>query len=298
MTLPAHSFIPDSLPDIPGGKYAMDTARPVRAGHMLVSRQSFAAMTGTDVQVPVNAVLIVLPVKGHLAIASGPETQGERLIVNASEALLLARPETVSLISPEGATARIIHLPRYLLQAAASLHFGGARRISLTHRAVRAEGHTGLNPWLDLWRGLPEGRRTYGRQEAESLVRLVTALGETHGPGNVFPLSRSTTRAMEIIGMNNGAVEDAAQVALAAGVTLATLRKGFRACLGMTMAAYIQDVRLVAAWRSLTSGHDARQMTEIAESVGYRTASSFSRAFQLRFGQNPSKARAQAVFNL
>src|SRR3546814_3713003 len=125
---------------------------------------------------------------------------------------------------------------------------------------------------------------------------LVARLAGRYGVDELCPQSRSITLAMRQIEEHCERAWDAESLAAATGVTVPTLRRGFRACLGTSIGTFIQQARLQWAYTCLASGHDSRQMTAIAESVGYRTAGSFSRAYQKRFGDRKS-TRLNSVTN-
>ncbi|EDX79522.1 transcriptional regulator, AraC family protein [Brevundimonas sp. BAL3] len=88
---------------------------------------------------------------------------------------------------------------------------------------------------------------------------------------------------------------DVETLAAAVGVTRETLRKNFRAGLGVTVAGFIRSVRLDWANERLISGRETRSVADIAVAAGFRSSSTFSRAYFERFGINPSLARARAV---
>src|SRR3546814_12428854 len=74
------------------------------------------------------------------------------------------------------------------------------------------------------------------------------------------------------------------------GVTADTLRKGFRACLGVTVKEYIQSVRLDWAHERLSSARECRSIAELAVAAGFNDGPNFSRSFVRRFGDPPSSS--------
>src|SRR3546814_17576493 len=72
---------------------------------------------------------------------------------------------------------------------------------------------------------------------------LVARLAERYGVDELFPQSRSITLAMRQIEEHCERAWDAESLAAATGVTVATLRRGFRACLGTSIGSFIQPAR-------------------------------------------------------
>lgn len=79
----------------------------------------------------------------------------------------------------------------------------------------------------------------------------------------------------------------------AAGATERTLHRQFRQVLGVTPWAYLRDLRLCAARRTL-SGFTYDPITSIALSVGYPHFSRFACDYRERFGELPSETRRNA----
>ncbi|EKF17493.1 helix-turn-helix domain-containing protein [Nitratireductor pacificus] len=72
-----------------------------------------------------------------------------------------------------------------------------------------------------------------------------------------------------------------------AGLSQKRLKTGFRGLYGVAVYAYLQEQRLLEARRLLGAG--GMSVTQIALSVGYNSASHFSRLFARRFGLQPSR---------
>jgi AraC-like DNA-binding protein len=84
-------------------------------------------------------------------------------------------------------------------------------------------------------------------------------------------------------------------VASFAGVTPITLRKNFRACLDLSVTAFVQRARLEWAFASLATQNESRPISELAIAAGYRSSQAFTTAFQRVFGDSPSLVRSRAV---
>ncbi|UBS33760.1 AraC family transcriptional regulator [Altererythrobacter sp. N1] len=106
---------------------------------------------------------------------------------------------------------------------------------------------------------------------------------------------RSVSDAMSIIQRDPARALETEQLAALVGVTAQTLRKGFRASLGLSVKEYIQSVRLERAHASLSSGRDSRTISEVANAAGFAGAPAFTRAYVKHFGETPSRTRADAV---
>ena len=72
---------------------------------------------------------------------------------------------------------------------------------------------------------------------------------------------------------------------------VADCARRFKRVFGTTPAAFVEDLRLNEARRLLASG--TSPIEGVAETVGFRSADSFRRAFERRFGITPSGYRAR-----
>lgn len=84
-----------------------------------------------------------------------------------------------------------------------------------------------------------------------------------------------------------------AEVCRSAGMSERTLRRRFRAELGMGWDEYRRRARLLSAIDALT-GSD-RSIAQIAGDVGFESQSAFAKAFQQLAGETPRAFRARAV---
>ncbi len=74
-------------------------------------------------------------------------------------------------------------------------------------------------------------------------------------------------------------------------------QRQFSAYVGMSVARYIQQLRLQRAARQLVF-NEQRQIVDIALEAGFEKSESFARAFKKSFGQTPSSFRKQPAWQL
>ncbi|MES2059079.1 MAG: AraC family transcriptional regulator [Pseudomonadota bacterium] len=119
----------------------------------------------------------------------------------------------------------------------------------------------------------------------------------TARPGNagVLPFARAVNEAMRHVQDDHGKPWDADRLASAVGVTGPTLRKNFKASLGVTVTEYVSAVRLEWAHERLSSGREYRSIADLAIAAGFRSSTMFTRAYLRRFGEAPSRTRALSV---
>ncbi len=116
------------------------------------------------------------------------------------------------------------------------------------------------------------------------------ALKHPAQPALCRPKSESLCKAVDHLLQT---LETAAPASLArhAGVSERTLRRHFRAELGLSPERYIQQARLTKAMQLLTDRQAARTVIEVALEVGYSNHSAFSAAFRRFTGRSPVEFR-------
>lgn len=72
----------------------------------------------------------------------------------------------------------------------------------------------------------------------------------------------------------------------------ATFIRHFTRATGMTVGQFVTRLRMMIAADLLATGH--RSISAVADAVGYRSASSFGRAFRAATSTNPARFRADA----
>jgi AraC-like DNA-binding protein len=163
-------------------------------------------------------------------------------------------------------------------------------------RLARDDGPEGFGADLDdLLRRAREATGPAGASAQDRFIdRLVAAIERQQLAPAVFLLARSVKRAMDQVRESGGQCDGDA-LAAAAGVTSRTLRNSFRACLGLTLATFIQQEQLETVRRQLASARESRTIQAIAEAAGFASAIAFSRAYQRCFGETPTQTRVRAV---
>jgi AraC family transcriptional regulator, activator of mtrCDE len=82
------------------------------------------------------------------------------------------------------------------------------------------------------------------------------------------------------------------ELAVYANASRASLVRMFRGTAQQAPLAFLTELRLELAWRKLSA--TALPIAAIADEVGYKSESAFSRAFDRRFGVRPGEVRAEA----
>lgn len=173
----------------------------------------------------------------------------------------------------------ILRLPHRPVQICASARYGGARRIARGMLPVDLGRSSGLHRGLRALAFCEDDREV----DRDLLETMIAALAAQHGAELAFPSSRSITLARTLLDQNADAFISQEELAGKAGVTGVTLQRGFKAILGMTVARYSQAVRLHRAQARLQCDGECRSIAEIAESVGFLSATSFTKAYQKLF---------------
>lgn len=260
---------------------------PIDFDYRAFPRQRVVSLTSTDAMVH-----IVLPIIGEAVVVSNGETH--RLAPGS--ALLLAAGNRTAAVCVAGSSILFLHIPRAVIQAAASRSFGDPRRLAavdhafqwsadqlgaiLPRAAVTAEPDSSIVEDVLLERRTPDS--------------LISALRRDAAAEMLFPVARSVQRAVEQIRANpqqNWTVHDLAQ---AAGVTPGTLRRNFRTCLGFTMNQVVQTIRIEWVRSRIESSSESRSISDIASAAGFGTSRMMSRAYQRHFGETPSQTRSRA----
>lgn len=131
-------------------------------------------------------------------------------------------------------------------------------------------------------------------------IEIVCSVIRSHAAAAapVEPLLRRTDieklrEAKRLIEANLGEPLSVSELAGAVGMTVKKLQQGFQSCFRSSVGQAYKRVRLAKAM-ALVSGSDM-SMIDIAIECGYECPGSFTRAFKLAFGSNPTAHRTGAL---
>lgn len=268
----------------------------MRVGAISVEVRRSTRRFSTHITVGRNDAVLAVALRG----CSETENDAVGNLIDTETAVLLAKPGRSRLVWSPASEGVILRISRQRLQGLSSRRIGLPTRLAAVDRALPLSVNERLAPLLrelidecDRDAALSDDRQRLwcGRLEATITTLLVNMpVRET-----VLAVSRSVRRAMQHV-CDNAEVElDVATLASISGVTVRTLREGFRSCLGVSLTAFIQETRLAKARERLLSGHDSRSMARVAEAAGFCSASSFSRAYSRTFEESPTDTRARGV---
>lgn len=270
--------------------------RRLRVGSITIDLRRFTKLHLMQFTVKPDTVLLAVSLEGRGEVIN----EAFQATADAGHALLLARPGVSTLVWAPESEGLILHLPRQRMQVLASQQLDLPVRLGTIGRALPLPPEAPLRTMLADLAGeadrnalLSEERQRLWCGRLEAVV--TTLLFDAPERDAILPVSRSVRRAMQYARENAEAELSAEDLAAVSGVTVRTLREGFRTCLGVTLATFVQDVRLAHARKRLASGHESRSMAEIARTAGFGSTSSFSRAYVRAFEETPSQTRARGV---
>lgn len=111
------------------------------------------------------------------------------------------------------------------------------------------------------------------------------------GPGALAGLSHpQLARALEAVHREPAAAWDLPRLAAEAGMSRSAFARSFHETVGQTPAAYVADWRLTLARQALRDGERVQQ---VADALGFTSASAFTRLFTQRVGASPRQWLAQ-----
>lgn len=247
---------------------------PLRDTEIEVTHVDLAGSESFELAASAARVGLAIVVEGDARF----EADGVPIRVSAGQAILNACHGAVRGVWPEGGRVILAALPRNAIQAWASASYGGARRLARTAFIIGADNGlaalTGANA---------------------AIAALVAGLAAEHGIDEACPPSRSISLARRRLDADPARAWDLEDLASGVGVTPVTLQRGFRDCIGATVAGYAQAIRLGEARERLTSGRETRPLSAIAHATGFASVTAFARAYQRVFGETPTRTRADSV---
>ncbi|MGL3823105.1 helix-turn-helix transcriptional regulator [Sphingopyxis sp. R3-92] len=267
----------------------------VHVDDLIVDLRHAPRCLSSELHVPRGRVLFLVPLDGAVLVSHGEE----HVICPVGTPWVGTGPSQVFVSWQDCANMLAVYFYPERLNASVSSITGDGRRL--------APAATSLAPLADTCRLV---------RVTELIVDLIgtsqpqsgaatTAVAASFYQGLAEHLCGSASELMQPVRAVSDAIRlvrdkpqtafDLEQLAAAVGVTGGTLRKGFRACLGMTVKEYIRSMRLSWAHERLESGMESRSVAELAIAAGFADTPSFSRAFLRRYSESASQTRARAV---
>jgi AraC-like DNA-binding protein len=231
----------------------------------------------TEIACAARHAVLVVPVRGTLL-------RGTERIESGAGLAILHHDEAPLRLSGIGAECLVVQFRPEPVNAAASRLLGNGRRLGRTSLVLAPAGLRGVTEQL-----LATASAT---DFAGFVARALAARGDVEA---LLPPVRAVSEAMRIVRDGDPQPIEVERLATMVGVTSQTLRKGFRACLGMTVKEFAAGVRLDWAHGRLASARESRPVAALAQIVGFSDSTHFSRSYARRFGETPSQTRARAV---
>jgi AraC-like DNA-binding protein len=264
--------------DDAASRLAPDSLRDVE---MTVTRTAVA--TGEQFELPASAARAGLAILVEGAACF--EVEGAPVRISPGQAVLNACLDPITGSCPTGSRVIQVALPRNATQAWASECHGGARR--LTRATFMLADETGLAALA--------GSGCESMRADAAIRTVVAALAARYGIDTACPPSRSISLARRRLDADPSRAWDLEDLARGVGVTAVTLQRGFRDCVGVTVASYAQRIRLGEARVRLMSARETRPVSAIAHAAGFASVTAFARAYQRVFGETPTRTRAESV---
>lgn len=255
-------------------------AGPLEFDYRFFPEQRTLTVTSTEA-----VAHIVVPLSGK-AVAVDNE---KSVALNPGQSLLLAAAGRTACLWSAGSSGLVLHLRRPALQAEASRILHDPRRLAMVNLAFRWPVDALVACGIGQIGGLPEGCSANGVLES-----LIAALLSEAQSSDTFPVARSVRRAVEHIRSNPNHGWSIHDLAAMAGVTVATLQRNFRSCLGVTVTQLVQTIRLEWVRARLESATESRSISQLSLASGFGASGMLNRAYHRHFGETPSQTRARA----
>ncbi|WP_164523280.1 helix-turn-helix transcriptional regulator [Sphingomonas koreensis] len=249
---------------------------------MTVTCASVVAGGRIELQASAKRIGLAVMIEGATCFAIDGVDVDVGVRVSAGQAILNAHLNPV--MGTCRAAGRVVRLslPRNAAQAWASEVHGGARRLARAAFVFQADaglaalGNSGCE----------------SMQAGTAIQAVIAALASHEGIDVACPPSRSISLARRRLDADPSRAWDLDDLARGVGVTPITLQRGFRDCVGLTVASYAQRIRLSEARTRLASARETRPVSAIAHAAGFASVTAFTRAYQRVFGETPTKTRA------
>nr|WP_218821430.1 AraC family transcriptional regulator [Sphingomonas laterariae] len=269
----------------------------IHVGDLIVDLRYFPKQTATGLLLPGARGLLLVPFNcpAEIGLEDGPMT------CPVETPFLYAGDKRLSVAWRAGTAALVVYFPRERFNAAASELLDDGRRLAAAATLLPRVGEgRELERAADrivamCGNAFPSHGAASFAAEASFYRGLAERVAQSGCISEILPPVRAVSDAMRVVRENHAHAFEVESLAAAVGVTGQTLRKGFRACLGMTVKEYIRAVRLAWARARLESVRESRSVAELAVAAGFADGPGFSRGYLRRYGESPSQTRARAV---
>lgn len=288
------AWIPPAAKAGSRGPTAPAPSEELRFGRMSVSLGVFAHGEKIVVKSTATLVHVIAPLAGRISATA----EDGVLSISPGEAIMLGRSERSECVWASDGAVLLFTMPRAAIQAEASRRFGEPRRLAGANIAMRwawapplhQGSATPFRSTTDFAALCP--RIEIKAVEAATIRDLVDTLAAD--ADLALPVSRSVQRVLDRVREEPGADWTMDSLAAISGVTPDSLRRSFRACLGVTVKQVIRDMRLDWVSEQLRSNAESRSVSQLAAASGIGSAAQLNRFYQRRFGESPSRTRSRA----
>lgn len=241
--------------------------------------------------VPQKVALILLPLGEPIEIETGDKrfscAPGASILLGTGNYRLVSSRTEVHVLR--------IFFQRSAVQILAGRRFGSPRRFINLGR-VLAFGSMEDDYGRILTGLVQPGSELQTLHEPEALLEaLIDRLVNDLGVDAVFPLNRPVHQAMAFIRARQGMGCEAGLIEDVSGVSLATLRRGFKESLGVSLRQFTGAARLDWAHERLNRVDESRSIAELGIICGFKNGSGFSKSYMNRFGESPVETRKRTI---
>lgn len=273
-------------------RFDPDSTRRAHLGQVGIDLRAYGRQHCTQLTPNATAVHLVVPIAGSAVAVSHQESRQ----LTPGVALLLTKRQRTDFVWAADSSGLVLHIPTALLQQNVAASFPEPRRLAATtHTFALATVADSLAALLLNALRLAEGAEGGADPEGDRLLTqaLIDAL-RTADEDEFFPISKSLQRASDFLMANPDNQCSPEQLANIAGVTLPTLQRNVKTCLGVPLSKFVEQVRLTWVRAQLKSPMESRSMARLAEACGYKTPATLARSYQRLFGETPTQTRARA----
>ncbi|MEA3390686.1 MAG: AraC family transcriptional regulator [Pseudomonadota bacterium] len=289
----AAASVPTRRPvlDLSQPRFEPDSTRRAQLGQIGIDLRASGRQHCAQLTPNATTVHLVVPIAGS---AVGVSHQEFRQLKPGAALLLTKRQRTDFLWTAESC-GLVLHIPTAVLQQGVAASFPEPRRLAAVSHALALEGAASelANHLSSALRILKTGEIIEQATDRLLVQALIAAL-RTVDENEFFPISRSLQRASEHLMAHPDSRCAPEELARIAGVTLPTLQRNVKTCLGIPLAKFVEQVRLTWVREQLMSSMESRSIAGLAEACGYSSPSTLARSYQRLFGETPTQTRARA----